>query len=544
MIKGRQTVTVWAFGLGLLGAASLAAGQQPAAPSAPQAPAARQTTTATAAPRVTQYVVGQAKPPVPAGTALRDMTLDEAVQIALENNLGLQAAKMNPQIQDYSLQQSRAAFRPTLSASFNQRHSATVSTSTLDGVSKVINQTQSYSTSLSQNLPFYGANYSVTFNSGRSSNNQITNIRPIQFSGSTQFSYSQPLLANFKIDNARNSIRTQQVNREVADIQLEQTIEDTKASVRTAYWALRRSIESVEIQQESLNLAQRLLDDNRTKVEIGTMAPIDVVTNESTVATDQQALLNARIGWQTAELNLKQLLVKGTDDDLYKATINPTTLPPVLTQVPVNIQSAVQTALQDRTDLQVSRKDLESSAFTVELRKNNTMPSLNLLTSYQLSGTGGSVFDRSGVLTQPSGYSDVLKGIANFNQPQWTVGLTFSYPLGMASSKALLAQAQLSYQQGQANLKAQELSVSTDVTNAGLAVQNTYQQLLAARTAREAGERNAEAEQTRFDAGMSNNYNVATALNTLTSARLNELNAEIAYVNAIAEFDRKQHVGG
>ncbi len=351
------------------------------------------------------------------------------------------------------------------------------------------------------------------------------------------------MLANFKIDNARNNVRTQQIQRQIVDIQLLQTIENTKASIRTAYWALRRAIEQVEIQRRALELSQRLLQDNRTKVEIGTMAPIDIVQNESTVANNQQALLNARISWQTSELTFKRLLVSGTSDPLYGQTINPTEQPPAIEQVQVDIPKAISTALQERTDIAQTKKTLESNAFTLELRKNATLPSVNVSGSYVLNGTGGNVYSH-GILTEESGYLDVLRGIGQLEQPTWTLGLTFTYPLGMVAARATLAQAQIQYQQAQANLKAQELSVSTDVTSAGLAVQNTYQQLLAARVSSDAALRNAEAEQTRFDNGMSNNYNIATAQNNLTTSRVTELNALIAYVNAIADYERKQRIGG
>ncbi len=542
MIRHART---WTLVAAIFGLVAPALAQQPPPAPAPGGAAQAPGQPATVEP----YIVGQAKPPVEPGASLRDMTLEQAIEIALENNLDLKVARMNPQITDYSLQAARAAFRPTLSGNFNQNHSSQVSTNTLEGVSRVINQQQSYNTQLSQSLPKFGSNYSVTFTSGRAANNVVTNTRPTTFNGSTRLNYTQPLLANFKVDNARNNVRTQQIQRQIVDIQLLERIENTKASVRVAYWALRRAIEQVEIQKRALELSQRLLQDNRTKVEIGTMAPIDLVQNEATVANNEQALLNAKVSWQTAELTFKRLLVTGTEDPLYGQTINPTEQPPALDQVQVDIPGAIQTALQERTDIAQTKKNLESTSFTLALRKNATLPTLNMTAGYTLNGTGGNVFtvDRTTgarELTTESGYVDVLRGISQLDQPTWTVGVSFSYPLGMVAQRAALAQAQIQYQQALANLKAQELSVSTDVTSAGLAVQNTYQQLLAARTAREAAERNADAEQTRFDNGMSNNYNIAQAQNNLTAARVSELNSIIAYVNAIADYEKRQRIGG
>jgi outer membrane protein TolC len=298
-----------------------------------------------------------------------------------------------------------------------------------------------------------------------------------------------------------------------------------------------------------LDLSRRQFEDNKTKVEIGTMAPIDVVQNESQIATGEQAVLNARINWKTAELNLKRLLVNGNDDPLYTQTLNPLDVPANLEAVPVDIPGAIKTALAERTDLAVSRKNIESSLFTLALSKNATLPNLSLTGSYQLVGQGGNTYNFNKLtsvrtLVSEGGLANALSSIGTLSQPTWTLGLNFTYPLGMVASRAAYARSQITLEQSRANLKALELTVSTDVNNAGLAVQNAFLQLQASRKSREASEKTAEATQTRFDVGMANNFEVATALNNLTNARLNELTSIIRYVNAIAEFERKQKVGG
>ena len=136
-----------------------------------------------------------------------------------------------------------------------------------------------------------------------------------------------------------------------------------------------------------------------------------------------------------------------------------------------------------------------------------------------------------------------VAAIAGFDSPAWNVGVNFSYPLGMRAARANYARAQLSMQQSLAQLKAQELSVSTEVINAGLAVENTYKQYEASQKSRQAAERNAEAQVTRFEVGMATNFEVVQAQQTLTQSRLNELSALIRYMNAVAEFERVQKVG-
>ena len=541
MIIQQQNAKVLMTALVLAAMTAAASAQQPSGPAtaAPAAPMQTQT--------VDRYVVGQAKPPIEPGSSIRDLSLQQAIDVALENNLALKVAKLNPQIQDYSLVQARAAFRPTMSSAFQQNSSSRVSTNANEGVSMVTDQSQNYSTSFQQNLSKFGGSYTAQYTTRRSSNNTLNNLRPLQYTGSTSFNYTQPLLANFKIDDRRNTLRTQAVQRQIVDIQLQTTIENTKASVRTAYWGLRRTIEQVEIQRRALELSQRLWTDNRTKVEIGTMAPIDLYQNEATVAANEQALINAQINFRNSEMAFKQLLASGTDDPIYGQTINPTEQPPSLEQVTVDIPKAVKSALDLRTDLTQQRKTLEVRTFNLEVTKNSTKPTLTLSTGYTLSGTGGdsyfSVNQQRGALNQAGGYTDVLRNIYQVNQPNWNINVNFNYPLGMVSQRAAYARAQIQFQQSQASLKQQELAVFTDVTTAGLSVQNTWQQLNAARKSREAAEKQAEAEQTRFDNGMSNNYNIALAQNDLTSRRLSELNAIIGYVNAIADFEKAQKVG-
>jgi outer membrane protein len=546
MKNGLQNVKVWALAAATVAMTAGLSAQQTGTSTAQTTPPAGQVQTVGPAGQVVpieKYTVGQAKPPETPGVPVQELTLDQAIQIALDHNLDLQVAKLNPLIQDYNLVSARAVFRPTISGSFNNNHQSQPVTSTLDGAkSSVTNISQSYSTGLSQRLPWYGGQLSLTFNSGRSSTNSVNTVRNPTFSSSFRANYSQPLLAGFKTDSQRSALETQTIQRQITDIQLQTTIENTKASVRTAYWALRQAIERIQIQKMSLDLSQRQLDDDKVKVEIGTMAPIETTTAEVQVAQNQQALLNARIQWQTAELTLKRLLVSGPDDPLYKATIDPSDQP-TFAQMQVDIPSAVQRALADRTDIVQQRKSLEVTDINLSVTKNSTLPDLSLSTSYSLSGSGGPQLARNGNPAVPGGYLDALSQIGNFAQPTWTLGFNFSYPIGMAAAKASFARAQLQEQQAKQNLKVTELTIATDVTNAGLAVQNTYLQLQAAQTAEEAAQRNADAEQTRFDVGMSNPYNVATALSNLTNARLSELSAIIAYVNAVAEYERVQRVG-
>ena len=510
--------------------------------------AAQQGAAAAGVPVQTQdrYVVGRALPPDTPGQQRVDMSLQQAIDRAIEKNLDIQREKLSPQMQDLTLAAARAAFRPTLNANVGYNNASQQSTSQLDGGARTTTKRQSFGTSMSQRLMWQGAQVSFNFSNNRTSTDNSFSTRNPNFGSNLNLQYTQPLLAGRTIDNQRLSLQTGEISRRITDISLERQIEVVKNSVRTAYWGLRQALETIEIQRRSLDLSRRNYDDNKVKVEVGTVAEIDLVQLESQIATGEQQLLNAEIAWRNAEIALKALLVDNSGDDLYKATINPTDLP-TFEMVTVNIPEAVTRAIAQRADIETARQNIRIAEMNLELSENQIKPSLGLTASYALAGVGGPLFERSGlggtpVLVQDGGYFDAVRSIVKNETPTWNLALNFSKPLGLSSQKAGHQRALLSMEQSKTSLKKSELDIETAVTRAGLDVQSRYKQLLAAQKAREYAERTLEAELTRFSVGMSTNFQVISLQNSLTTARNSELNATINYINAIAEFDRVQKI--
>ena len=537
MKKQMSNVVVWAVAV-MASVPGVAQAQQ----------AAQQATPATGVQVQTQdrYVVGRALPPDTPGAQRLDLSLEQAIERALEKNLDIQSAKLTPQMQDYTLAAARAAFKPTLNANLGYNNASAQSTSQLDGGARTTTKRESFGASMSQRLKWQGAQVSFNFSNNRTSTDNSFSTRNPNFSSNLNLQYTQPLLAGRTIDNQRNALVTGQIQRQITDITLLTQIENIKAQVRTAYWALRQSIESIEIQRRSLELSRRNFDDNKVKVEVGTVAEIDLVQLESQIANGEQQLLNAEITWRNAEIALKRLLVESASDDLYKSTIIPTDLPS-FEQTAVDIPAAVTRAIAQRADIETARQNIKISELGLELSKNGIKPSLGLTASYSLAGVGGPLYNRSGlggtaVLVEDGGYFDALRSIARIDTPTWNVSLNFSKPLGLSAQKANHQRSLLQFEQQRTSLKKTELDIETQVTRAGLDVQSRYKQLLAAQKSREAAERTLEAELTRFSVGMSTNFQVISLQNALTSARNSELNATINYINAIAEFDRVQKI--
>jgi outer membrane protein TolC len=401
---------------------------------------------------------------------------------------------------------------------------------------------------MAKQMPWYGGRFSANFNNSRLATNNAFATRNPSYSSSLSFNYTQPLLAGFRIDPQRAALETQLIQSEITDLQLQGQIENVTHQVRLAYWNLRSAIEQIEIQRHNLAEAEQLLEQARISVQLGRMVELQAAQAEAQVAAAQQALLNAEIQWRNQEFAFKRLLLGGADDPLLMQTVNPVDQPTLVSQS-VDIQAAVQNALQQRTDIRQQRQQREITLVNLDVTRNSRLPDLNLTAAYSLQGVGGDLFSRSGLggapeLVRAGGYWDGLQSIADFETPTWSLTLNASYPVGTNPARVDLERSRLQLQQTELALKAQELAIITQVTEAGLAVRNTFLQIEAARRNREASERNAAAERVRFEVGLATNFEVTTAQNALTAARLSEMQAIINHINAIAEFERVQRVGG
>ena len=473
-----------------------------------------------------------------------DLTLDEAVARALERNLDLAVQRLNPQVFDLNLAQQLAAYRPTFDTNFQNNSRTNPSSTQLDGGESVISDQVTVNSGVSQEVGWGGGRYQVNFNNNRSaSTNFFSSFNP-SYRSSVQASYTQPLLRGFRIDPIRQGIQVTRINRDIADIDLRQTITNTVSAVRDAYWELVYATRSVEVQQQALDLAEALVRDNEARVEIGTLAPIDVVQARSEAAARRQTLAQAEQALATAELVLKQLIVDGTGDEYWRATLNPIDLP-TLSPALIDLEGTIRRALDERTDLERSRRQLDINEVNLSSMRNQRLPSVDLTGSYQLQGQGGTRFVRSGlggaVLTEvPGGINDAFDQLVDLDYPVWTVQLNVSYPIGPSAADAAYARAQLQTQQVQAQLRQLELQVATEVTNAVLQIRAIARRIEAATAARELAEEQLAAEQSRFEAGLSTNFFVVQAQRDLSTAQDTELRAILDQQKALIELDRVQ----
>jgi HAE1 family hydrophobic/amphiphilic exporter-1 len=485
------------------------------------------------------------------GTQVRRLTADEAVRLAAENNLGIQVARFDPQIEDLNILQTRTAWTPTLTSSLSQNSNTSPPNSFLSGAQGALASDQFFlSTAVEQLLPWHGGRYSVGIDGARStSNNFFSNFNP-QIRSSLALNFTQPLLRGFKIDSTREQLEVGKKNREIADVGLREAMTTTSRRVRYAYWDLAFQIASLQVARQSLELAEESLRNTKARVEIGTTPPIDIVEAEAEVSTRREAVITGEAQVGTAEDILRALIYNPSMPDFWTVTIEPTDMPP-FEPTPVDVAAAVRTALDRRTDLLQTRKSMEATDISIRLLKDQTLPDVTAQFDYGLSAIGGVQFLRTaGVGLTPGdiigeerrGVGSVLGSLLTNDFPAWTLSLNFSYPLGNSAPQASLARARVQQTRDEVQLKSQELQVVTEVRQAARALGSNQQRVLTTRASSALSARRLEAEQRKLEAGTSTNFLVFQAQRDLDVARNNELNAILDYIRSKIDIETVQEV--
>jgi outer membrane protein TolC len=473
-----------------------------------------------------------------------NLTEQEAVARATDRNLNLISERLTPQTWDFTMAATRANYRPTLTSSVANNNATRLTTDVFSGGDSVTSDTQSWSGGLSKNMWRGGGTYNVQWTNSRSGTSSLSTTCNPCFDAGFQAQFTQPLLRNFRIDNTRATILTNEINQQIAELNLSATEVSVLAQVRNAYWELVYARQAVDAAQRSLELASKLVQDNRSRVEIGTMAPIDIVQAQAEEANRRQQLVTAQATLRNNELALKRLIVSGTDDELWRAAIVPVDRPTV-TPYPIDLEGAVRNALSQRTDLSTTKKNLESTDIQLRSLTNQTLPQLDLVGQYNLAGRGGTLISRDRITGDiedqiVGSYFDALQSIGGLDAPTWNIRLQFAYPIGTSAQEANLARQRLLRQQTEVSIKTTELQIATEVTGAALAVRNSLESMQASTVSRELAERRLEAVQSKFEVGMATNYEVVQAQRDLNDARNSELRAQLNYQRALVDFQRVQ----
>jgi outer membrane protein TolC len=472
------------------------------------------------------------------------LSLDECIVKALKDNLGVAIQILGPEISGEGVTRAQEKYIPTLSFSARPSKSESASYSYLDASESLVDKTVNFTfLNASQSLPT-GGTFTLDFTGYRTTTNRRgTTIDP-RFGSTLRFNVTQPLLRNFGFKMARREILVAMNNLGVSEETLKKTLSDTVYNVESAYWNLVYSIENLDVRRQSLQLAKDLLDKNQRSVEVGTLAPMEVLSARAEVATREADLIQAETQIRSNEDQLRLLLnISGEEDKTITAVVPKDK--PTYVQKTVDLEEALATAIQNRNDLEISRIGLETEKLNLSYAKNQNLPDLNLTASIYAPGIDGtrifyigSPLDGIVDYTVPGGMGGALKQTAGFKYPNWNLGLTFSVPLANLLSKANLAQARLNMRQAMLELENQKAQIFLEIKNAVRSVEANYKRILAYTTARELAEQKLAAEEEKRRVGLSTNYMVLQFQRDLANARISELNAIISYNVSLASLDK------
>jgi len=498
----------------------------------------------------TQQTAAPAIPPVGAAAGqtgpVSRISADDAVRMALENNLGIQAERLSPQINTFAVAEARAAYAPVLFSNFFNRNSTQPPSTFITGSGSLLTtESLTQDGGLAQNIPWGGGNYSLSLSGGKVTTSATDSRYNPQLSSNLSARVVQPLLRNFKTDSFRQQIETTQNNQVIADLGLRERVTVTSQAVRNAYFDLIGAIEGHKVAVQSLELAQDQLKSNRTKVEVGTLAPIDIIEAEAEVASNEEAVINAEARIKSVEDRLRYLILNPSQPDFWTMRIEPTDAPS-MTAIAIDVDAAIANALAQRTDIARLKKQLDNIDVGIKFAQNQKMPGLDLTANYNVIGVAGTQLEFGQGFPPPvlntsiRSFKDALTDVLGQDFRTWSVALAFSYPLGTSQADASLASNRLQRQQGAVNLRDLELQVATAVRDAARQVETNLKRVEATKKARDRAERRLEAENKRMTVGLSTTFQLFQAQRDLSRQRQQEVNAMIDYNRSVINFESIQ----
>ncbi|MBZ5704948.1 MAG: TolC family protein [Acidobacteriia bacterium] len=400
----------------------------------------------------------------------------------------------------------------------------------------------------------WGMNMSVGFNNTRATTNSPFSTASPDLTSSFRFTLSQPLLQGLGFASNTRFIRIAKNNREISDVAFRLQVITSVNQIENIYWDLVSAYENVRVQQDSLALAQKTLEDNKKQVQIGTLAPIEVVRAQSVVATNQQSLIVAQTNLQLQQLLIKNALSRTlVDPALAEAEVIPTSTMAIPANEPVvPIQDLINDALNHRAELAESRIDLTNRDLTKKTATNALLPSLSLFAYYGGSGLGGAQnpasicgnpgsnmnFCQTKATFATNGYGDTLSQLVDGTAPDKGVGVQLNIPIRNRAAQATQVRAELEYRQAQMRLQQLENQVRIEVRNAQFSVQQNRANVEAGEAAVELAKQSLDAEQKKYALGASTTTLVLQTQRDLTQAQSNLVAAKAAYEKSRVELDR------
>lgn len=485
------------------------------------------------------------------GRAEVRLSLAECLRMALDNNLDLVAARKDPEISEQNVVVQQAAFDLGIFSDPMHRESEQ-EISNLFSLNAF--KSDEANLGLSQDTSI-GANYTVNLDLSRDESTGPQVITDVSYDASLALSATIPLLnGQGKLVNTEQLVLAQG-NLDISREELRRQAELTLEQVEGAYWDLVADIRALEVARQALTRAEDLLELNRKKVEVGTLAPIEITQAEAGVASQEEIVIVSETSVENSEDELRRLLAVPAHHSMWESRIAPTSQPD-FRPISVSLEQSIATAMDSRPELINARSSLRNDELSERVAKRNLRPQLDLSASYTPQGNNfntvfvpndgpdmipGTIDDGVDAVQETTGtFDEALAEIPDLENYSWSLGLTFRYPIGNRAAKANYSIASLSRQKATINVQNQEQTIRVEVRRAVRSVSSGIKRVDAARKNVELQREKLDAEEKKFENGMSTSFEVLTFQNDLADAELSLIRAALDYIKALAGLERSK----
>ena len=466
-----------------------------------------------------------------------ELSLEEAVAVALERNLTLVVERYATEEAELVIKQTRGIYDLFSTVDLINLEDNAPTASNLQGAAVQEFKRKDWNFGVDQLLSSGGV-ISGDWNNNRQETNSLFATLNPSYRIDVDVSLSQPLLRNAGKMSTNRNITISRTNKGISLELFERQVTAIILRVEEAYWNLAESIAQLKVAEESEDLAVQLHEQNIIRVEVGTMAPLELVQSEAGVADRVVEIIRARASVGDRADVLRQLLNVELTDDLWAMPINPIT-DPFSEPFEVDVDAAIATALAERPEIRSKMLALSNQELDIRYFRNQQRPRLDLNLTYGLNGVGGDTTDRDfltgEILGREQGdYGDAIDQILNADFDGWRAAVNFAYPIQNRTAEANRAIAEVNYNRGQAELQDIELVIVTEVRRVARLLEASAEGVESAGVSRRLEERNYEAEQKRYDNGMSTSFQVLRIQEDLTRSRSRYVAAVATYRRALA----------
>ncbi len=467
------------------------------------------------------------------------LSLQDALKMALEKNFDIRVQKVTLEQSDMNLKASKGMYDPMLSLDWYSNINRQPTTSVLQAgltANLYMNRQDVYNLGLQQQTP-WGQSFSLQWdNTRQKTNSSYATFNPSYFSTGT-LSTTLPLLQGFGRKVADRPVLKARLDKSIADEQYMQNLRDTLLGVETDYWNLVYAIEDLQVKQRALDLAKQFQEETRKKIQVGVQAPIDQVAADAQVATSVQDIIAAQQSVGDSEDILKLSLGIPQGSPEWNETMKPTDAPTVPT-ADYNQQELIDKALELRPELKQLQHKIEQDKLDTHWAKNQTLPQLNLTASLTYNGASGYAVNPLTGEVIDTAYNEAWQQITGLDYKSYYVGLSFKYPIGNRSARYRYQTYRLAQNADEISLKKNELFITNQVRASLRALEAAKKRVAAAKLTLKLQQEKLDAEQKKYDNGLSTSFQVLTYQKDLTAAASSLLKARIDAEQASSNLDR------